>query len=104
MLRLHEALITLLILEEVDEDLALRGGQAQLLVDLLAQLGQLLEERQAALDLEVGQEDELPDAELILARRPSERFLVGALRIARNLRKQMAAGHSEAAQQDHSGP
>src|SRR5437588_11959258 len=66
MLGLHVTLVTLLVLEQVDEDLSVRRGQAQLLVDLLAHLCEFLEHGQIALDFEVGEKDELRYPELVL--------------------------------------
>src|SRR3712207_7145310 len=47
------------------------------ILDLLAEVAQVLEERQVPLDLEVGDEDELRDRERVLARRARDRLALG---------------------------
>ena len=67
--RLHEALVTFAILEQVHLHGCVAGRKLQLLADLVAHSGQLLKERLVARHLEVREEHVRRNAERILRRR-----------------------------------
>ena len=57
------------VLEEVDVDHRIAAGELQFLVDLIAELGQLLEDGLVAFQLEIGLKDVGSDAERIFTGR-----------------------------------
>src|SRR5262245_18014929 len=92
MLRLHELFIAIFILEEIDENFRIGLRQAQLAVDLFAQVAQILEERLLTANFDVGEKHELRHADRVFARHARARLLIGSfLLCAGSMREQIAA-------------
>ena len=81
----HEALVAVLVLEEVDLNDRIGAGELQLLVDLVGEAGEVAEDRQVLAQLEVSIEDKLRDAQRPLAGCSQGQFF---LRLVRFLRRQ----------------
>src|SRR6516165_9466063 len=80
MFRVNELLEALFVLEKIDKYVCRRGWQAQLAVDLFAQVAQILEDRLVAANLDVRKEHELRHAQRVFARRARVRVLAGPVR------------------------
>ena len=105
MLGLHELFVAFLVFEEIDENFRARRGQMEIAIDLLAQVGQILEHEMIAAHFDVGQEDELRDAQGVFARRSGDRLFIGTI-VLRPLvcREQVAAGDHHCASGDDGEP